>query len=147
MRFELLQDVDWRELHERVKSRDSALLKDYDDEVDTLLVFAGLFSAILTAFIVDVYKDLKVDSGDTSAHLLQQILGELQGRDASQGSVRATPSPTIIVVLALWFVGLMLSLLAALFCIFMKQWFHAYSKWTDQNSFQQGLILRGFYQS
>jgi hypothetical protein len=49
----------------------------------------------------------------------------------------------------LWFISLLLSLLSALFSIFMKQWLHTYDRWTEvaHNNLQQGLILRRFYQA
>jgi hypothetical protein len=59
----------------------------------------------------------------------------------------ASPSPTVIIVIVLWFISLVLSLLSALFSIFVKQWLHAYPRWTEvaHNNLQQGLILRSFY--
>jgi hypothetical protein len=61
----------------------------------------------------------------------------------------ANPSSPVIIVIILWFVSLVLSLLSALFSIFVKQWLHTYAKWTEvaHSNLQQGLILRGFYQA
>jgi hypothetical protein len=113
---------------------------------------AGLFSAVLTAFIVDMYKDLKVDYEQDSADVLRQILHQLQGQAVTSSVVlkpKATPSATVIVVLCLWFTSLAFSLLSALFSIFLKQWLHVSEKWTavTQNNIQQALALRSFYQA
>lgn len=39
---------------------------------------ATLFSAVLTAFMIESYKTLQVDSGDVAVQLLQQILVTIQ---------------------------------------------------------------------
>ena len=122
----------------------------YDDCADFVTVQAGLFSAVLTAFIIDVYAELKVDHSEYSSHLLRQILRQQQGKDIDQSVMdepQAQPSTTVVVVLSLWFASLALSLASALFSIFMKQWFHVYEKWmsASQEGFQQAIILRLFY--
>lgn len=149
-----MKDADWREIHKDARSRDSERIQVHDNEVDTLLVFAGLFSAILTAFIIDVYKDLKQDSGDIAANVLQTILALIEGGHlfdntpdrADAALAKAHPSHTLTIVILLWFIGLLLSLAAALACIFMKQWLHAYNKWAEPSGFVDSLMLRGFYQ-
>ncbi|KAF7357334.1 Zf-C3HC-domain-containing protein [Mycena sanguinolenta] len=145
-------DADWKEVYEKVKRRDEAMMKDYDSEIDTLLVFAGLFSAVLTAFIVDVYQQLNIDYMQDSATILRALLQaqvSSQTVTAALSAPSASPSSTVIIVIALWFVSLVLSLLSALFSIFIKQWLHTYDKWTEvaHTNLQQGIMLRGFYQA
>ncbi|KAJ7226552.1 hypothetical protein C8J57DRAFT_1031590, partial [Mycena rebaudengoi] len=145
-------DADWKEIYEKVKRRDVAMMKEYDSEIGTLLVFAGLFSAVLTVFIVDLYKHLDVNYNQDSTTVLRQILVQLEGQPDKSTVLSppsATPSPIAMLVIVLWFVSLVLSLLSALFSIFIKQWLHTYDKWTEvaHNNLQEGLILRGFYQA
>ncbi|KAJ7857012.1 hypothetical protein B0H13DRAFT_1571055, partial [Mycena leptocephala] len=143
-------DLDWKEIYEKVKNRDVAMMKDYDNEIDTRLVFAGLFSAVLTAFIIDVYRNLDVDYTQDSATVLRQILAQLAGQtvnNIASSPPSATPSPTVIIVIVLWFVSLVFSLLSALFSISAKQWLHTYYKWTEVAHMQHGLILQGFYRA
>jgi hypothetical protein len=143
------------------------MMKDYDNEIDTRLVFvrpitfldvlsqanstqAGLFSAVLTAFIIDVYRNLDVDYTQDSATVLRQILAQLAGQtvnNIASSPPSATPSPTVIIVIVLWFVSLVFSLLSALFSISAKQWLHTYYKWTEVAHMQHGLILQGFYRA
>jgi hypothetical protein len=81
----------WRAAFDEFKTRDEKMVKDYQEEIDTLLVFvrhphhlfiirliilalqAGLFSAVLTAFVVESYQSLQEDYTQTSADLLRQI--------------------------------------------------------------------------
>ncbi|KAF7331371.1 WD40 repeat-like protein [Mycena kentingensis (nom. inval.)] len=123
-----IKDVDWKDAYEDVRRRDESRIRDHDRELDTLLVFAGLFSAIQTAFIIDVYKALGADYAPNSA---------------------IKRSPTVVPVLILWFIALFLGLLSALFCIFAKQWLHTYSKWDDiaHRNIRKGLALRSFYKA
>jgi DMSO reductase anchor subunit len=116
------------------------------------LVKAGLFSAVLTAFIVDVYKELNIDYTQDSATILHTLLqAQVDGQmiTAALSLPTASPSFTVIIVIVLWFVSLVLSLLSALFSIFIKQWLHTYKKWTEvaHTNLQQGIMLRGFYQA
>ena len=62
---------------------------------------------------------------------------------------QAQPSPTVIVVISLWFASLALSLASALFSIFVKQWLHVYEKWmsASEGGFQQAITLRIFYKA
>ncbi|KAI0278991.1 hypothetical protein BGY98DRAFT_475998 [Russula aff. rugulosa BPL654] len=45
----------------QAKSHDEAWAKALKDDMDGVLIFAGLFSAVLTAFVVPKIQDLKVD--------------------------------------------------------------------------------------
>jgi hypothetical protein len=44
----------------------------------------------------------------------------------------------------LWLVGLVLSLMASLFCIFVKQWVRMYMKWTEVTPLQTAMALRQY---
>jgi hypothetical protein len=44
----------------------------------------------------------------------------------------------------LWLVGLVLSLMASLFCIFVKQWVRMYMKWTEVTPLQEAMALRQY---
>jgi WD40 repeat protein len=57
------------------------------------------------------------------------------------------PSPVAQTVNVLWFTSLLLSLFAALFGIFVKQWLHTYSNWSDVADAREAVLLRGFYRS
>ncbi|KAJ7171387.1 hypothetical protein C8R46DRAFT_828099, partial [Mycena filopes] len=52
---------------------DKALVESWKSDMEGMLIFAGLFSASLTAFLIESYKTLNPDQGDTAIRLLAQI--------------------------------------------------------------------------
>ncbi|KAJ7271189.1 hypothetical protein C8J57DRAFT_1508143 [Mycena rebaudengoi] len=97
-------------------------------EVETACIYlwAGLFSASLTAFLIESYKTLSPDSGDSTVQLLTQISLQLAASANSSISVAPpilfTPPPSALVCNALWFIGLGLSLSSALIATLLDQW-------------------------
>ncbi|KDQ08794.1 hypothetical protein BOTBODRAFT_165582 [Botryobasidium botryosum FD-172 SS1] len=96
--------------------------------MDVLLIFAGLFSAIVTAFLIEAYKGLSEDNTATNNTLLRQIsasMGNAQPEDslqlvpfkASRGAVRVN---------CLWFASLIISLSATVVTVLAKQWIDDY---------------------
>ncbi|KAF8149248.1 hypothetical protein K438DRAFT_1625161, partial [Mycena galopus ATCC 62051] len=88
---------------------------------------AGLFSAILTAFLVESYTTLSPDSGGTTVFVLTQISLQLSGIVNGTSFVIPAPPPfvppvTSLVCNALWFVSLGFSLSCALIATLVQQW-------------------------
>ena len=90
---------------------------------------AGLFSAVVTAFIIESYKGLKQDSTDISNILLLRILAQIEGRangtDITPQSLTIptfTPTHSVIRVNTLWFLSLIFSLATVLIGIIALQW-------------------------
>ena len=92
---------------------------------------------MLTAFIIDLYKQLQADSAEATALLLQQIsvqlslvgTAELQTFNVQTfaGSNSSfTPDRAYVVINTTWFAALVFSLLSALIGIVAKQWLRAY---------------------
>ncbi|EJD44222.1 hypothetical protein AURDEDRAFT_27370, partial [Auricularia subglabra TFB-10046 SS5] len=46
----------WKQCSTLMAKHDDEICKAYREEIDTLLVFAGLFSAVVTAFTVESYQ-------------------------------------------------------------------------------------------
>ncbi|TFK58047.1 hypothetical protein BDN72DRAFT_733261, partial [Pluteus cervinus] len=63
----------WQECYKRVKEYDEDMCESWKDEIDKLLIFAGLFSATVTAFVVESYQWLDTSSDPTSDLLAQLI--------------------------------------------------------------------------
>jgi Family of unknown function (DUF6535) len=102
---------------------------------------AGLFSAALTAFVVDSKQDLKPNPADETVYYLRQhstILSQISlqlSSIAPQVSIPSTPPPPFPVfnpsasdvrVNVFWFMSLVFSLLAALLAILVQQWVRDY---------------------
>ncbi|KAK7030191.1 hypothetical protein R3P38DRAFT_897017 [Favolaschia claudopus] len=84
-----------------------------NDSVDPLLIFAGLFSAILTAFLVEVRTDKT-----TNGLLASIVLGE---HTISEDAPFQSAS-TFRWINALWFTSLLVSLGTALFATVARGW-------------------------
>ncbi|PBK88599.1 hypothetical protein ARMGADRAFT_362734 [Armillaria gallica] len=108
---------------------DANMLAEWRDTIDVILVFAGLFSAVLTTFVVQTSQNMQPDYNQASAFLLLEILKASNG---SQISIPSSPTDFFSVsrsdewVNSLWFVSLTLSLITALVAVLVKQWFHQY---------------------
>jgi hypothetical protein len=109
---------------------------------------AGLFSAIVTAFIIDSYKWLLPDPADATVQLLSQIAGQLGGAFNQTAShirdpIVFRPSTRDVAINTLWFSSLVCSLVAALLCILAKQWIREYMR-SVPISFREDISLRQF---
>ncbi|KAK0189504.1 hypothetical protein F5146DRAFT_889505, partial [Armillaria mellea] len=132
----------WRTYLEECAGFDAGMLEGWRDGLDVLLVFAGLFSAVVTTLVVQTSQNLQVDYGQVTATLLFELI-DVQ-RAAANGSVvndvprsNLTPfsdfRPAISdsLVNGLWFTSLSLSLATALFAVLTKQWIHQYIAMTS----------------
>lgn len=159
---------DWTAIRVHLKRHDDEMIGDYEDDINTMLVFvssqnihlhslahrcsyskqqAGLFSAVVTAFIIDSYKWLQQDNSQTTIQLLAKISSQLANlnltpaveslSDFAVNSIPplavATPSfvvtTTSIWINCLWVLSLLFSLTAALLGIIIKQWLREYLLW------------------
>ena len=107
---------------------------------------AGLFSAILTAFLVQTYPMLQADGTDTTNQLLalsvftqlrtagtivSDTLNKTLTTLADAVSTSFSPSTAARWINILFFLSLVFSLAAALFSILAKQWIREYIKWNS----------------
>ena len=111
----------------------------------SILFQAGLFSAILTAFVVPKIQDLKVDPADQSAYYQHQTAYMLSGISQQLASVdpqipfNYTPYPTFHSTASdrrvniYWLISLVCSLSAALLATLVQQWARAYMRIFQQS--------------
>ncbi|KAJ7480676.1 hypothetical protein FB451DRAFT_1556250 [Mycena latifolia] len=118
---------------------DKSLVESWKSDMEGMLIFAGLFSASLTAFIIESYKTLTLDTGHTTVQLLTQISQQLAA--AANGTTFTppaptpfTPAPTSLVCNALWFISLGLSLTCALIATLLEQWARDFLHKADMHS-------------
>ncbi|KAJ6622078.1 hypothetical protein B0H10DRAFT_1742879, partial [Mycena sp. CBHHK59/15] len=72
---------------------DSALIESWKADMEGIPIFSGLFSASLTAFIVESYKNLSPDSGDMTITLLSQISQQLNAVSTGTHFPLSSPAP------------------------------------------------------
>ncbi|KIY65976.1 hypothetical protein CYLTODRAFT_491869 [Cylindrobasidium torrendii FP15055 ss-10] len=126
---------------------DDALAHKWKSDMDAILIFAGLFSASVTAFLIESYQYLAPAADDEMVKLLTQISAQIGGLgmdgnstvmpplitlDASNGPFQAAPSALICSIL--WHLSLAFSLLCALFATLVQQWTRNYRQATQMET-------------
>ncbi|QRV96279.1 hypothetical protein RhiJN_24297 [Ceratobasidium sp. AG-Ba] len=119
----------WQIYVDEAKEHDAELVERENGNLDQMLLFAALFSAILTAFIIESKNFLQEDASETTVLLLLLIAQSQQRME--QGTPRVTPTierPSFSTNMSarwingLWFTALALSLAAALIAMLAKEW-------------------------
>ncbi|KAH9832085.1 uncharacterized protein C8Q71DRAFT_281061 [Rhodofomes roseus] len=100
--------------------------------MDPLLLFATLFSAVVTAFVVLSYPTLRSDDNAASLEVLQEILVTLRDNQTTPmngnatslqpGATPFTPRNYAIRVNSFWLASLIISVSVAFLTILAKQW-------------------------
>ncbi|KAF7345836.1 hypothetical protein MVEN_01605100 [Mycena venus] len=106
---------------------DMALVESWKADMEGMLIFSGLFSASLTAFLIESYKNLQPDSGDLTVAAILQVSQQLAalangGTFVAPTQASFTPSTESLLCNALWFISLSLSLTCALLATLVEQW-------------------------
>ncbi|KAJ7111299.1 hypothetical protein C8R44DRAFT_742424 [Mycena epipterygia] len=126
----------WAVYISEAENYDKALVDSWKSDMEGLLIFAGLFSASLTAFLVESYKTLTPDQGTITIAVLAQISRQLDARfNASSVDVssleRFTPPPSSLACNILWFLSLWASLSCALIATLVQQWARDFKQITE----------------
>ncbi|KAF9001030.1 hypothetical protein BDZ89DRAFT_1082063, partial [Hymenopellis radicata] len=104
----------WRTCVEEAAAFDAVFVGQARDGLDVMLVFAGLFSAVVTSFLVQVSQSLQADYTAMSAILLHDLVA------GPSSLLNITAPPDSITVLTA-------SLVVALSAVLVKQWLHHYT--------------------
>ncbi|KAI0056825.1 hypothetical protein BV25DRAFT_1536384 [Artomyces pyxidatus] len=129
----------WSVYVEEAESHDKALIETWKDDMEAIIIFAGLYSASLTAFLAQSYQNLQPDPAQESFLLMQQSVTLLYqisrqlGPNGSQVEVLPpspappfSPSSSDVRVNVLWFMSLVFSLTAALAATIVQSWVRDY---------------------
>ena len=84
-------------------------------------------------FLIESYKKLSPDSGDTTTSLLTQISQQLSGVQNNtyprpQETAAFSPSVAILFVNALWFLSLVIAIVSAFYVMLVQQWVRRYTQ-------------------
>ncbi|KAK7451036.1 hypothetical protein VKT23_012711 [Stygiomarasmius scandens] len=119
----------WAVYIDEARRYDEDLLKGWQDDMDGMLLFSALYSASLTAFLIESYKTLQDDPAQNTVVLLsqitQQLASALNGTNASiTQPLPATFDPPLSSIICnfFWFLSLALALTCSLLATFVKQW-------------------------
>ncbi|KAF8145664.1 hypothetical protein K438DRAFT_1433356, partial [Mycena galopus ATCC 62051] len=131
---------------------DNNMMDECGDNLDVLLIFAGLFSGVLTTFVAQTSQALSIDNTTISNSILLELVA-LQRAQANgtpfdlipPAHTSFTAAHTNIWVNGLWFTSLALSLATALFAVLAKQWLHQYSSFITGSACERALIRQFQY--
>ncbi|KAJ7032282.1 hypothetical protein C8F04DRAFT_1107830 [Mycena alexandri] len=119
----------WAVYVSEAEKYDKSLVESWKSDMEGMLIFAGLFSASLTAFLIESYKTLSPDTGEQTIRLLAQISQQLASGSNGTSFTTSQPTPppfrpstSSLVCNALWFISLGLSLSCALIATLLEQW-------------------------
>ncbi|EJD47796.1 hypothetical protein AURDEDRAFT_61867, partial [Auricularia subglabra TFB-10046 SS5] len=122
----------WKTYRDERTRLDRDMLASWHKTLDVLLIFAGLFSAVSTAFIIESYKSLQPDY----TQYLANFVYAAAAAQAQAGSPNSMPPLNAIIgppdayvktnmtqrwTNGIWFVSLVISLSTALLSILVKQ--------------------------
>ncbi|KAG2755331.1 hypothetical protein P692DRAFT_20700807, partial [Suillus brevipes Sb2] len=116
----------WATYMQEAAEHDGQILDKYKSDMDIVLIFAGLFSAVTTSFIVNMQQNLALDPTTETNMLLKMLIHTVDNSTFQDQSFNTPPwtgpSSTEIWVQSLIYASLSASLLAALGAMLGKQW-------------------------
>ncbi|KZT65268.1 hypothetical protein DAEQUDRAFT_769022 [Daedalea quercina L-15889] len=121
----------WQLYNEQASKWREDFNEKWNKEMESMLLFATLFSAVVTAFVVLSYPTLRPDTGSATVALLSQLVDSInqnQTQHLIQASTRVVsqssfiPMAYAVRVNAFWFASLVVSVSVAFLTILAKQW-------------------------
>ncbi|KAJ3772247.1 hypothetical protein FB446DRAFT_643822, partial [Lentinula raphanica] len=121
---------------------DESMLREARDGLDAMLVFAALFSAVVTSFLVQTSQNLQLNPANVTVSLLSELIA-VQCAAATGGNISAVPASALVSgsdfhpntidvwINGLWLVSLTWALGIALGVVLVKQWLHHYAAITS----------------
>ncbi|KAJ7832880.1 hypothetical protein B0H14DRAFT_3871834 [Mycena olivaceomarginata] len=142
----------WHVYNDESQIFDDDMMIESGDNLDILLVFAGLFSSVLTTFVAQTSQALSTDNTAVSNSILLELVA-LQRALANGTSLESIPSANTSFTVALsdvwvnglWFTSLTLSLTMALLAVLAKQWLRQYSSFIAGSARERALIRQFRY--
>ncbi|CUA68408.1 hypothetical protein RSOLAG22IIIB_07926 [Rhizoctonia solani] len=127
----------WKVYVQETDKWDRELVDGWNKSLDVILVFAALFSAVSTSFLIESSGMLKQDPNDVSATALvaisQALLAIANNSSADIMNTTSTspdapfvPPQHAVVVNTLWFLSLSLSIATSLLAMLAKDWCHSF---------------------
>ncbi|KAF5350896.1 hypothetical protein D9758_010531 [Tetrapyrgos nigripes] len=119
----------WSIYIDEAQRYDEGLLEGWKKDMEGMLLFSALYSASLTAFLIESYKTLQDDPAQNTVFLLaqlsQQFAAAASNRTATSfpsGPPPFGPPASALICNVLWFLSLALALTCSLLATFVQQW-------------------------
>ncbi|KAI0033906.1 hypothetical protein K488DRAFT_46618, partial [Vararia minispora EC-137] len=124
------------------KTYDKAMVENWKGDTDGILIFAGLFSAVITSLLVQSLQNTQPNFTQFSASVLQRISQQLDilGNTTVENSLPSLPSGQSYTDIAalrvntLWSLSLCLNLVCALVATLVQQWARDYMQSIERPS-------------
>ncbi|TFK99862.1 hypothetical protein BDV98DRAFT_509661, partial [Pterulicium gracile] len=140
----------WKVYMDEAKLFDVELTDGWKDTVDVLLVFAGLFSAVVATLLGISIQVLQPDYAQITVAILLELVAVQRALASGVSAASVTPSsfnldasppPTTLDrwVNGLWFTSLAFALCTALIATIIKQWIQQYRAFTSGSTMDQVL--------
>ncbi|KAG8899949.1 hypothetical protein FRC00_000466 [Tulasnella sp. 408] len=120
----------WKRYDRLADTHDGKMTEDLSDNLDVLLIFAALFSAINTAFISLTMPGLSSDPLTENNALLRLLVMKADNRTLAPADLSPpfTPSSNSVAVNCLLYASLSCSLLAAVAAMMAKEWLQSFDR-------------------
>ncbi|THV00878.1 hypothetical protein K435DRAFT_560858, partial [Dendrothele bispora CBS 962.96] len=115
----------WNVYIDEAHRYDQELLQGWKRDMEGMILFSALYSASLTAFIIESYKNLRQDQTDGTVQVLlviSQQLASLSSDVKPFDSSQFDPTPASLACNTFWFLSLALALTCSLLATFIQQW-------------------------
>ncbi|KAJ7732475.1 hypothetical protein DFH07DRAFT_755261, partial [Mycena maculata] len=99
---------------------DKEFQRKYANDLDTSLIFAGLFSAVSSAFIIQIQPELQEPDPTTQTLLL--LVQNMTSPTPPTAMSQTGPATIVVIAQSLLYFSLFATLLAALLAVLAKQW-------------------------
>ncbi|CAE6503847.1 unnamed protein product [Rhizoctonia solani] len=139
----------WKSYVKEADEYDKELVEGWNNSLEVILVFAALFSAVATAFILESSKKLEPDPSLASVNTLlaisQNLLAitsnvQVEGLETPAGSNQKAafvPPRTVVIVNTLWYASLALSIATSFIAMLAKEWCHSFLAGRTGDTFSQ----------
>ncbi|KAJ7587444.1 hypothetical protein C8J56DRAFT_720337, partial [Mycena floridula] len=137
----------WKVYLDESESYDDDMLRSFRDTIDALLVFAALFSGVVTTLLIQTSQSLQPNYPQITTLLLREQIQILRAA-GNISAINAIPSSLDVMqqqqsdiwINGLFIASLSLSLATALLSVLVKQWLQAYSSLTQGSAMARALI-------
>ncbi|KAE9387692.1 hypothetical protein BT96DRAFT_867286 [Gymnopus androsaceus JB14] len=147
----------WHVYNDESGAFDQDMIANASGDCDVMLIFAGLFSSVLTTLLAEVTPELSPDPTKTTNMLLQTLVNQTAQISLNKqidsvltnksmlGRFSITDVDASTWVNALWFISLLLSLSTALLAVLAKQWIRQYSSFISGSARERASIRQFRY--
>ncbi|KIO16565.1 hypothetical protein M407DRAFT_44220, partial [Tulasnella calospora MUT 4182] len=134
----------WNRYDQLADGHDQRLIKNLNDNLDVLLIFAGLFSAVNTSFLQMTTPSLSPDPSAETNYLLRLLITKLDNTTFPSAPEPPSQSKVLISVRTncLLYSSLCCSILAAVGAMLAKEWLQSFERDGQAGPLQDQVLRR-----